>query len=55
MKRKAAWLVPILALPYGPAAIYVPHQRPDTWQHPITRSARSADFPCTRGGVHTWP
>src|SRR5215204_226150 len=26
-------------LPYGPAAMIVPHQRPDTWQHPITRSA----------------
>ena len=31
-----------------------PQQRPDTWQHPITRRILFRDSSCTEGGVHTW-
>ena len=55
LRARSSDVVPTLAIPYGPVATVVPHQRPDTWQHPITRSACSDDFPCTRGGVHTCP
>jgi hypothetical protein len=47
-------LDPVRELPYRPAAVFLPHQRPDRWQHPTTRSNDPHVFPCLKGGVHRW-
>ena len=47
-------LDPVRELPYRPAAVFLPHQRPDRWQHPTTRSNDPNVFPCLEGGVHRW-
>src|SRR5215469_14580055 len=47
-------LDPVRELPYRPAAVFLPHQRPDRWQHPTTRNNDPNVFPCLKGGVHRW-
>ena len=47
-------LDPVRELPYRPAAVFLPHQRPDRWQHPTTRHNDPNVFPCPKGGVHRW-
>jgi len=38
-------LDPVRELPYRPAAVFLPHQRPDRWQHPTHALRRSQRFP----------